>query len=89
MFVKKVIFAIGVLSPLGLTLVKILDSLRSFVPTARSRNFEVKIIKSDGEGGVDKCRGAIEDMGILLDVAVVERTILKRYPWCRSNNWPS
>jgi hypothetical protein len=48
MFVKKVTFAIGVLSPLGLTLVKhirdrttgvILDSLRSFVSTARSRNF--------------------------------------------------
>jgi hypothetical protein len=46
----------------------ILESLRSFVSTAKSRNFEVKIIKSDGEGGVDKCRGAIEDMGILLDV---------------------
>jgi hypothetical protein len=91
MFVKKVTFAIGVLSPLGLTLVKhirdratgvIMDSLRSFVSTARSRNFEVKIIKSDGEGGVDKCRGTIEEMGILLDVAgpgqhvsVVERKI--------------
>jgi hypothetical protein len=77
MFVKKVAFAIGV-SSFGLTLVKhirdrttevILDTLRSFVSTTRSRNFEVKIIKSDGEGGVDNCMVAIEDMGILLDVA--------------------
>jgi len=91
MFVKGLIFLIGVLSPLGLTVVKNLKdrsvpcvgpALLGMVAYARSRLFQVSEIRTDGEGAIGAMAPELHDMGIQVNVAgpgqhvpVVERMI--------------
>ena len=78
MFIKKVVFIVGVLNPLNLAMVKhlkdrttsaISQAMTSFIGMAKSRSFEVKVVRSDGEGGVESCRKHLEDAGVQLEIA--------------------
>ena len=91
MFIKQLSFLIGVLCPLNLTLVQhikdrstatIMGVLRSMMGTCKSRDFDVRTIRTDGEGGVAKCAVELGKLGVTVDVAgpgqhvaVVERKI--------------
>jgi hypothetical protein len=73
MFIKQLVFIVGVLNPLKLTFIRyvkdrtaatLAEAIRSFIATAKSRNFDIQVIQVDGEGGVEKFRADIEKMGI-------------------------
>ena len=77
-FIKTLPFLIGVLTPLDLIMVKRLNKGRSapeirkgvtsFMTAAKSKNFDVKLVRSDGEGGVESMRNEINAAGAELDV---------------------
>jgi hypothetical protein len=91
MFIKQLVFLMEVLNPLKLTFVRyvkdrtaatLVEAIRSFIATAKSRNFDIQVIQVDGEGVVEKCTADIEKMGIQIVTAgpgghvhVVERKI--------------
>jgi hypothetical protein len=105
MFVKQLPFLIGVLSPLGLAMcahVKdrsipvIAAALNDFVSSAKSRNFSISQIRTDGEGAVSALCTSLQHLGIVVDTAgpgqhvpVVERmvqTVKKAFRTHESNS---
>ena len=70
-FVYKMPFLLGLLSPLGLTLVEDLNgdrsvdavgpAIRTFISKAASRNFDVKVIQTDGEKAVAAMKNELQD----------------------------
>jgi hypothetical protein len=91
MFVKQLVFLIGVLTPLGLGLVQNLKdrstpcvgaALRGMIQYAKSRHFDISELKTDGEGAVAAIMPELLGMGIIVNpagpgqhVPVVERMI--------------
>ena len=91
MFVRDLIFLIGVFMPLGLVMACVLPNravqavgagLLSFLSAARSRWFDTVTVRTDGEGAISKMVPALADRGIVVDTAgpgqhvpVVERMI--------------
>ena len=91
MFIRDLIFLIGVFMPLGLIMVCSLPNravqavgigLLSFLNAARSRWFDTVTIRTDGEGAIAKMASTLAEKGIVVDVAgpgqhvpVVERAI--------------
>ena len=91
MFIRDLIFLIGVFMPLGLVMTCVLPNrgilavgsgLLSFLTAARGRWFDTVTIRTDGEGAIAKMVPALADRGIVVDpagpgqhVPVVERTI--------------
>lgn len=90
-FIKDQVFLLGVLNPLNLTMgVHIPDRSSSSISTAvdsllaaaKARDFDVQVIRTDGEGGVLRGKVSLERSGVKLDVAgpgqhvsIVERKI--------------
>ena len=77
-FVKKIAFLLGVLTPLGLGIVEFLrdrstDSVETAVRTmlakAASRSFDVLEIRCDGEGAVGALSAAMQLSGIRVSIA--------------------
>ena len=77
-FVKQLPFLIGVLDPLDLTLCVHLknrgvdcvrDGLRAFHSTAKSRNFDVVVMRTDGEGAIGALIPMLGAEGIVVDTA--------------------
>jgi hypothetical protein len=91
MFIRDLIFLIGVFMPLGLVMACVLPNraveavgsgLLSFLSAARSRWFDTVTVRADGEGAIAKMVPALADRGIVVDTAgpgqhvpVVERMI--------------
>jgi hypothetical protein len=85
MFVEGIPSLVGVATPLDLTLAFSLTSydtsepsrcaavikkgLAEIISTLASRNFLVKVIMSDGEGGVGSVAGELKQMGIEVDIS--------------------
>ena len=91
LFVRKLPFLLGVLTPLGLALCiplknrsapHVAKGIHSFIATAKSRDFDCVQIRTDGEGGVKAMIDELFVLGIVIDTAgpgqhvpVVERKI--------------
>jgi predicted lactoylglutathione lyase len=90
-FVKKLPFLLGELVPLGLALCTpiktraaavIAAGIRSFINTAKSRDFDCVQLRTDGEGALAAMAEELAGLGIVLDTAgpgqhvpVIERKI--------------
>jgi Reverse transcriptase (RNA-dependent DNA polymerase) len=90
-FIKKLPFLLGELVPLGLALCTptknrtaavIAAGIRSFINTARSRDFDCVQLRTDGEGALAAMSEELAGLGIVLDIAgpgqhvpVIERKI--------------
>jgi predicted lactoylglutathione lyase len=90
-FVHKLPFLLGVLIPLGLALCiplknrsapLVANGIRSFIATAKKRNFDCVQLRTDGEGALKLMIDELSEMGIMMDTAgpgqhvpVVERKI--------------
>ena len=91
-YIKQMPFLLGELVPLGLALCTpaknrtaavIAAGIRSFISTAKSRDFDCVQLRTDGEGAVAAMAMELAGLGIVVDVAgsgqhvpVVERKIL-------------
>ena len=90
-FVKGLAFLLGVMTPLGLSQCRYIESkgsgeiangIRSFLGSAKSKGFDCTVLKSDGEGGVEAMREELHMLGVIVEIAgpgqhvpVVERMI--------------
>ena len=90
-FVKKLVFLLGVLSPLGLSqcahlkdksVLCVSKALNSFCSTASSRGCSCSLIQTDGEGAIGAMVGELNASGLTVEIAgpgqhvpVVERII--------------
>ena len=99
-FVKSIAFLVGVMKPLGLVMTShlkdrsegtVYKTLTAFLSKAKSRNFDVQIITTDGEGAVNALIPALQLQGIVVATAgpgahvpVAERYIqtIKSYVRC-------
>jgi hypothetical protein len=80
-FVNSVPFLLGFLSPLGLLMVRELqsrgsigsqnvhESIRQMIAESKKRNFDITIIQSDGEKSVSTMKDELHNMGIDLDIS--------------------
>ena len=105
-FVKNLPFLLGQLIPLGLALCiplknrsapLVAKAIRSFINTAKSRDFDCVQLRTDGEGALGAMRDELSGLGILLDtsgpgqhVPVIERKIqtVKERVRAHVNNLP-
>ena len=78
MFINGVPFLIAVIGPMSYTMVNLLGSrtlaevrkaLLHFVGKCRAEGFEVKVLRTDGEGAVAKMTDELQNMGILVNPA--------------------
>ena len=77
-FVKGIIFLVALLEPLGLILIchlkdkstaTIKKGLDGFIDKAKSRSFDVQVLLSDGEGGIQSLTSHLNHRGITVDPA--------------------
>ena len=105
-FIKTLPFLLGQLIPLGLaqciplknrSALHVANAIRSFVNTAKSRDFDCVQLRTDGEGALGAMRDELSGLGIVLDtsgpgqhVPVIERKIqlVKERVRAHVNNLP-
>ena len=77
-FVKGIIFLVALLEPLGLIFIchlkdkstaTIKKGLDGFIDKAKSRSFDVQVLLSDGEGGIQSLTSHLNHRGITVDPA--------------------
>ena len=78
MFINGIPFLIAVIGPMSYTMINLLGSrslasvrkaLLHFVGRCKAEGFEVRVLRSDGEGAVIKMKDELQNMGILVNPA--------------------
>ena len=77
-FIKTLPFLLGQLMPLGLaqctplknrSALHVVNAIRSFVNTAKSRDFDCVQLRTDGDGALGAMRDELSGLGIVLDTS--------------------